>query len=100
MQRATLCSVLQFSCFAVPRLPQDLPHALNSSLLTGVEPVALKVVGGSANEASDDGVQRAMRELAMLRDCRSPQIVQFLGACIWHGQVSLLNADFHCELCG
>lgn len=50
--------------------------------------MALKVVGGSANEATDDGVMRAMRELSLLRDCRSPQIVQFMGACLWQGRVS------------
>ena len=42
--------------------------------LSGVEPVAIKIVGGSAAENTDDGVQRAMRELSLLKDCRSPQV--------------------------
>ena len=84
----TQISWLQLACHALRAGCNRCPGVqVYKAFLSGVEPVALKVVGGSAAENTDDGIMRAMRELSLLKDCRNPNIVQFLGACLWQGKV-------------
>ena len=45
------------------------------AMLGKVEPVAMKLLGGEAEEAaSAEAQQRAIRELKLLRDCRNPHM--------------------------
>ena len=68
-----------------------------------VEPIALKLIGGEGDGPSAEVQGRAMRELALLRDCRNPHIVQFLGASLIRGQVAIVTelmplGDLHSAL--
>ena len=58
----------------------------------GVEPVALKLLGGRDGEdPSPEVAAWATRELELLRDCRNPHIVQFLGASIVDRQIAIVT---------
>ena len=60
-------------------------------MLNGVEPTAVKILG-SRGAKPDPGVPaRAIRELELLRDCRNPSIVQFLGASILNGNIAIIT---------
>lgn len=68
-----------------------------------VEPVALKLLGSDDEEVNPEVQARAIRELELLRDCRNPHIVQFLGASIMHRQIAIVTelmplGDLHTAL--
>ena len=68
-----------------------------------VEPVALKLLGSRDEELIPDTQARATRELELLRDCRNPHIVQFLGASIIDRQIAIITelmplGDLHTAL--
>lgn len=75
------------------------------AVLNSVEPVALKLLGSRDQEPDPDSTARAIRELELLRDCRNPRIVQFLGASIFNRQVGIVTelmplGDLHSALAG
>ncbi|KAK9789195.1 hypothetical protein WJX73_002262 [Symbiochloris irregularis] len=76
------------------------------AMLGKVEPVALKILGGEAEDgASAEAAARALRELKLLRDARNPHIVQFLGAVLFRKQIAIVTelmplGDLHSALAG
>ena len=72
-------------------------------MLCTVEPIAPKMIGGEGEAPSAEVQTRAMRELGLLRDCRNPHIVQFLGATTLQNQISIVTelmplGDLHSAL--
>ena len=72
-------------------------------MLNAVEPVAVKVLGSRDAEPDPEVQARATRELELLRDCRNPNIVQFLGASILNRDIAIVTelmplGDLHTAL--
>ncbi|PRW33901.1 serine threonine- kinase [Chlorella sorokiniana] len=62
------------------------------ALLHGVQPVAVKVLGGSAAPGSKDMSDAEWEhEIAVLRACRHMHVVQFLGVCFQEGRLLLVT---------
>ena len=72
-------------------------------MINAVEPVALKLLGSKDEDSSQEMQSRALRELELLRDCRNPHIVQFLGASVCNRQIAIVTelmplGDLHTAL--
>lgn len=83
--------------------PSLQPLQVFKALLNGVEPVALKILGSRDAQPDPEVQVRATRELELLRDCRNPNIVQFLGASILGADIAIVTelmplGDLHTAL--
>ncbi|KAI7843216.1 hypothetical protein COHA_003196 [Chlorella ohadii] len=62
------------------------------ALLHGVQPVAVKVLGGSAAPGSKDMSDAEWEhEIAVLRACRHTHVIQFQGVCFQEGRMLLIT---------
>lgn len=62
------------------------------ALLHGVQPVAVKVLGGSSAPGSKDMSDAEWEhEIAVLRACRHTHVVQFQGVCFQEGRILLIT---------